>query len=125
VRAAADAWHARTLDRRSSVMAKTASRYLCIHINSKGHWALQNCRKGDGGEGLRGLPVGAPDSKPNASADQVVEGIGVAVVNGRGVQAVNWHFRGNWQLWNVVHQEARKGNFPRDGNIRVHRDSGG
>ncbi len=61
----------------------------------------------------------------DASADHVVEGVGIAVVDGLVVEAVYGHFGGNGQLGDVGDEEAREGDLPWHGDVGVNRDSGG
>ncbi len=62
--------------------------------------------------------------KADASADHVVEGVSVAVVDGLVVEAVYGHFGGNGQLGHIVNEEAREGDLPRHCDVGVNRDSG-
>jgi hypothetical protein len=64
-------------------------------------------------------------SETDTCADQVVERISVALVNGLGVQAIGWHLWRNWQFGYVGAEGASEGNFPGDCDVGMDLESGG
>ena len=64
-------------------------------------------------------------SETDTRANQVVQGISVAVVHGRGVQAIGWHLWRNWEFWDEGAEDAGERNFPGDCDVGMNLESGG
>jgi hypothetical protein len=65
------------------------------------------------------------NSEPHASADEVIEGVSITIVDGMIIQPFNWHFGGDWQFRYVFNEKTSESDFPGNCNVWMHRDSRG